>query len=179
MTGAVVWFTGLSGSGKTTLARRLCARLRLAGRKAALLDGDALRAKSPKTGFTKAARDRHVRRAGREAARLERRGVVAVAALISPYAEARRYVRRLCRNFLEIHVATPLSVCRRRDPKGLYARAARGELRRLTGVDDPYEPPRRPELRVDASRLSASRAAAAVMRIVSPRIGLHGPSRKA
>ncbi len=170
MTGAVVWFTGLSGSGKSTLAERLCGHLRRRGRAVRLLDGDALRARAPGTGFSKAQRDRHVRRAGREAARLERRGVVAVAALISPYAEARRYVRRLCRNFVEIHVATPLSVCRRRDPKGLYARAARGELRRLTGVDDPYERPRRPELRVDAARLSPARAAAAVIRLVEARL---------
>ncbi|MBI5240045.1 MAG: adenylyl-sulfate kinase [Elusimicrobia bacterium] len=177
--GAVVWFTGLSGSGKSTLAKRLCARLRRSGRAAELLDGDVLRARAPKTGFTKAARDRHVRRTGRLAAALERRGIVAVAALISPYAAARRYVRGLCRNFMEIHVATTLSVCRRRDPKGLYARAARGELARLTGVDDPYQAPRSPELRIDGARLSEAKAAAAVIKLVTRRLLPHGPSRKA
>jgi adenylylsulfate kinase-like enzyme len=111
------------------------------------------------------------------AAALEGRGVVAVAALISPYAEARRHVRGLCRNFVEIHVSTPLEVCRRRDPKGLYARAARGGVRRFTGIDDPYEPPSDPDLAVDNSKLSEDKAAAAVIRLVETRIGLHGPSR--
>jgi adenylylsulfate kinase len=178
MTGAVIWFTGLSGSGKSTLARRLCEHLRRTGRQAELLDGDALRARAPKTGFTKAERDRHVRRAGRAASALEAQGVVAVAALISPYAEARRYVRGLCRNFVEIHVATPLEVCRRRDAKGLYAKAARGELHHLTGVDDPYEAPLRPDLVVYNSLFSERQAAAAIIRLVDARIAPHGPSRR-
>lgn len=177
MKGAVVWFTGYSGSGKSTLAERLCAHLRGLGQLVELLDGDALRAQAPKIGFSKADRDQHVRRTGLAAADLEGRGVVAVAALISPYAEARNYVRGLCRNFIEIHVTTPLEVCRRRDPKGLYARAARGELKGLTGVDDPYEHPETPDLAIDASRSGVDEAAATVIRFVEARLGLHGTSR--
>jgi len=109
---------------------------------------------------------------------MEGRGVVAVAALISPYAEARRYVRGLCRNFVEIHVATPLEVCRQRDAKGLYAKADRGELRQLTGVDDPYEAPRAPDLVVDNSALSEDEAAATVICLIEARIGTHGPTRR-
>ena len=177
MKGAVVWFTGYSGSGKSTLAERLCAHLRGLGQPVELLDGDALRAQAPKIGFTKADRDQHVRQTGRAAADLESRGVVAVAALISPNAEARSYVRGLCRNFIEIHVSTPLEVCRQRDTKGLYTRAAQGELKGLTGVDDPYEPPSAPELAVDTSRAGVDEAAAAVISLVETRLGLHGTPR--
>ena len=177
MKGAVVWFTGYSGSGKSTLAERLCTHLRGQGLSVELLDGDALRAQAPQMGFSKADRDQHVRQTGLAAADLERRGIVAVAALISPYAEARSYVRGLCRNFIEIHVSTPLDACRQRDPKGLYARAAQGELKGLTGVDDPYEPPAAPELAIDTSRSGVDEAAAAVIRLVETRLGLHGTSR--
>ncbi len=177
MKGAVIWFTGYSGSGKSTLAERLCAHLRGRGLPVELLDGDALRAQAPQMGFSKADRDQHVRRTGLAAADLESRGVVAVAALISPYAEARSYARGLCRNFVEIHVSTPLEVCRQRDPKGLYARAARGELKGLTGVDDPYEHPENPDLAVDTSRSGVDEAAAAVISFVEARLGLHGTPR--
>ena len=86
-----------------------------------------------------------------------------ICALVSPYAEARQSVREMCRRFIEVHVATPLDVCERRDPKGLYARARRGEVERFTGVSDPYEPPERPEVRIDTSRVSEEEAVAQVL----------------
>jgi adenylylsulfate kinase len=122
-----------------------------------VLDGDAIRLLSP-TGFTRADRDNHVRRIGFLASRLEHHGVTVLCALISPYAEARSHVRRLCRRFVEIHVSTPLGECERRDVKGLYARARRGEIAHFTGIDDPYEAPEDPEVVLDTTRLTLDAA---------------------
>jgi adenylylsulfate kinase len=162
---AVVWLTGLSGAGKSTIAERVVAALREQGRRVEHLDGDALRAVLP-TGFSRAERDAHVRRVGFLASRLEAHGVTVVASFVSPYAESRDFARGLCRRFLEVHVATPLAECERRDPKGLYLRARRGEVRGLTGLDDPYEPPASPELTLDTSRVTPAEAAAAVLALL-------------
>jgi adenylylsulfate kinase len=170
---AVVWLTGLSGAGKSTIAAELCSRLRGRGLPVEHLDGDTVRDFFPGTGFSKAERDEHVRRVGHLASRLEQHGVFVVASLISPYAEARQFVRGRCRNFIEVYVATPLEECERRDVKGLYARARRGELRRLTGVDDPYEAPDEPELRIDTQMLSPAAAADLVWRRIK-----QGPERR-
>lgn len=160
---AVLWFTGLSGSGKSTVARWVAGALRGEGKAVELLDGDAIREVFPLTGFTKADRDAHVKRVGYLASRLEFHGVTVVASLVSPYQESRDFVRALCRRFVEIHVATPLEECERRDVKGLYAKARRGEIRNFTGIDDPYEVPERPELVLDTSRLSVADAGARVL----------------
>jgi adenylylsulfate kinase len=165
----VLWLTGLSGSGKTTLARRVHTALAGRGFKAELLDGDTIRDLFPSTGFTKAERDMHVRRVGHLASSLERHGVFVVASLVSPYAASRDFVRGLCRRFVEIHVSTPLEICEKRDPKGLYAKARRGEIENFTGVDDPYEPPTRAELVIDAARLGEDAAFDAVMAYVDAR----------
>lgn len=149
---AVLWFTGLSGAGKSTIASGVVRELTARDIRTEYLDGDAVRLLSP-TGFSRAERDAHVTRVGFLASRLELHGVTVVCALISPYADARRYVRTLCQRFIEIHVATPLEECQRRDVKGLYARARRGEIRNLTGIDDPYEPPSCPELVIDTTGL--------------------------
>ena len=160
---AVLWFTGLSGSGKSTIAKRVIDELRRAGREVEDLDGDAIREIFPQTGFTPAERDAHVRRVGYLASRLEGHGIFVVAALISPYEESRRFVRGLCANFIEIHVSTPLEECERRDIKGLYAKARRGEITGFTGIDDPYEPPVNPEVTIDTSKLSIDEAASKVL----------------
>jgi adenylylsulfate kinase len=156
---AVLWFTGLSGAGKSTIAREVCERLAAEGVRVEYLDGDAIRNVFPNTGFTKPERDAHVRRVGFLASRLEHHGVLVVCALISPYVEARAAVRALCRRFVEIHVSTPLHECERRDVKGLYQRARRGEITNFTGIDDAYEPPVDPELRIDTTNLSVDQAA--------------------
>jgi adenylylsulfate kinase len=160
--GAVLWFTGLSGAGKSTIASAVDARLRDNHARVELLDGDALRAILP-AGFSKEEREAHVRRVGFFASRLEHHGVIVVAALISPYRASRDFARSLCRRFVEIHVATPLEECERRDVKGLYARARSGELRGFTGIDDPYEPPDNPELRIDTQLRSVAESVALVL----------------
>jgi 3'(2'), 5'-bisphosphate nucleotidase len=150
----VLWFTGLSGSGKSTIAAQVVAELTQMGTPVEYLDGDAIRAIFPGTGFTRPERDAHIRRVGWVASRLEHHGVTVVASLVSPYAESRAFVRKLCQRFVEVWISTPLAECARRDVKGLYAKAAAGEIRHFTGLDDPYEPPANPELAIDTSQLT-------------------------
>ena len=159
----VLWFTGLSGSGKSTIATRVRAELESRGVEVEYLDGDALREVFPNTGFTRAEREEHLRRTGYMASRLAAHGVTVVASLVSPYRESRDFIRKLCHEFVEIYVATPLEECERRDVKGLYARARRGELRNFTGIDDPYEPPETPELTLDTRALSVEQCVAEVL----------------
>lgn len=166
----VVWFTGLSGAGKTTLAGRVAEHLRRSGRPFEELDGDRIRAVLPGTGFSAAERDAHVRRVGFTASLLARHGVWVVVALISPYRASRDFVRGLCPDFVEVHVSTPLEECERRDPKGLYARARRGELRNVTGLDDPYEAPVSPEVELDTRHVGVEEG----VRRVRSRLGLGG-----
>ena len=152
-TGATVWLTGLPASGKSTLAVEVEALLIGAGRPALRLDGDNLRhGLNGDLGFSADDRAENVRRTAEVAALLADAGVVVLVALVSPYradrAAARAVHERLELPFLEVHVATSLEECERRDPKGLYARARAGELTHLTGVDDPYEPPQSPEVTV-------------------------------
>jgi adenylylsulfate kinase len=139
-----------------------------------LLDGDLLRETlCADLGFSRSDRDRNVSRIGFVAALLAKHGVVALAPVISPYAAARDAVRaqhaELGAAFLEVHVATPVAECAVRDVKGLYARQRRGELRGLTGVDDPYEPPVAPELRVDTAGRAVADSAAAVLAALAER----------
>ena len=159
----VLWFTGLSGSGKSTIATRVNRELERRGVPVEYIDGDALREVFPNTGFTRAEREEHLRRTGYMASRLAAHGITVVASLVSPYRESREFIRRLCRDFIEIYVATPLDECERRDVKGLYARARRGEIRNFTGIDDPYEVPERPELTLDTRVLSVDQCVSRVL----------------
>jgi adenylyl-sulfate kinase len=149
--GATVWLTGLPSSGKSTLGGAIEERLVAEGAHAYLLDGDNLRhGISSDLGFSRTDRERNVLRVGELAALFADSGAVAVVALVSPYVATRQEVRerheRAGLAFIEVFVNTPLWVCVERDPKGLYARALSGELEGFTGVDDPYEAPRHPEL---------------------------------
>lgn len=171
----VLWLTGLSGSGKTTLARRVLAALEQRGGRVEHLDGDEMRRLFPGTGFTKEERDMNVRRAGHLAGLLEKHGVFVIASFVSPYAGARDFARGQCRRFAEVYVSAPLSVCEQRDVKGLYARARRGDIRGLTGVDDPYEPPRQAELVIDSAHLSVDDAFARLMAYVDEAFGAKVP----
>ena len=166
----VLWFTGLSGSGKSTIAVRVHAELVRRGVDVEYIDGDALREVFPNTGFTRAQREEHLRRTGYMASRLAAHGVTVVASFVSPYRESRDFIRRQCSNFVEIYVATPLEECERRDVKGLYARARRGEIKNFTGIDDPYEPPRSPEMTLDTRVLSVDESVAKVLEHIGERV---------
>ncbi|GGN27511.1 sulfate adenylyltransferase [Actinoplanes campanulatus] len=167
--GLVVFFTGLSGSGKSTIARNLADALRETGdRTVTLLDGDVVRRElTAGLGFSKADRDRNVRRIGWVAAEVGRHRGMAVACPIAPYEAARAAARKMAveagAGFILVHVATPLEVCESRDRKGLYARARAGQLRGMTGIDDPYEEPTDAELTVDTTTMTVPEAVEMVL----------------
>ena len=169
--GATVWFTGLPASGKSTLAAAVEAALIERGRAAYLLDGDNLRhGLNGDLGFSAEDRAENVRRTGEVALLFADAGLVALASLVSPYAADRLRVRERHEvgglRFIEVYVDTPLEECERRDPKGLYARARAGELSGMTGVDDPYEPPERPELVLRPVEPGLEGAVAAVLALL-------------
>jgi adenylylsulfate kinase len=166
----VLWFTGLSGSGKSTIAGRVHRELAQRGVDVEYIDGDALREVFPNTGFTRAEREEHLRRTGYMSSRLAAHGVTVVASLVSPYRDSRDFVRKLCPDFFEIYVATPLEECERRDVKGLYARARRGQIQNFTGIDDPYEPPESPELTLDTRSLSVDECTVKVLALFGDRL---------
>jgi len=147
--GCAVWLTGLSGSGKSTIARALEAVLYDEGRLVYVLDGDNLRhGLNADLGFSPADRRENVRRTGEVAALFADAGVIAVAALISPFASDREQVRRAvgAPNFIEVYLDVPLAVCEERDPKGMYRKARAGLMAEFTGISSPYEPPASPDL---------------------------------
>lgn len=155
-TGATLWLTGLPSAGKTTLARALRRSLLDQGHRVEVLDGDELRTHLTRDlGFSREDREENVRRVGFVASLLARNGVLVLVPVIAPYASARSAVRELHdasgTAYVEVHVATPLDVCSDRDVKGLYARQRSGRLSGLTGVDDPYEEPVSPDLRLDTT----------------------------
>ena len=153
--GFTVWFTGLSGSGKSTLAELLVEVLEERGHRYELLDGDVVRTHLSKgLGFSKEDRDTNILRIGWVAERLTYHGAAVVCSAISPYREARDQVRANIPAFVEVYVQCSVEECARRDRKGLYEKAFRGEITGFTGVDDPYEPPENPEVVVDTERLS-------------------------
>jgi adenylyl-sulfate kinase len=171
-----LWFTGLSGSGKSTIAAVVVDDLRRRGHRVELLDGDEVRENlSAGLGFSKADRDTNIRRIGWVAALLARNGVVAVTAAISPYRSVRDEVRATIDQFVEVYVDTPIEVCEERDVKGLYERARAGEIPAFTGVSDPYEPPRAPEVHVVTHDRNPAASAAEVIDYLE-RSGLTGPA---
>ncbi len=159
LSGATVWLTGLSGSGKSTLADAVAHRLLDEGRPAYVLDGDNVRhGLNADLGFSAADRAENVRRVGEVARLMADAGLVVLAPVISPYRADRDRVRAAHDaaglRFLEVFVDTPLELCEQRDPKGLYAKARAGELTGMTGIDDPYEPPLTPDLRIEPAPLA-------------------------
>jgi adenylylsulfate kinase len=145
--GAVIWFTGLSGSGKTTIAHEVEDKLLAAGVPIEILDGDVVRQNLSKgLGFSKEDRDTNIRRIAFVAHLLQRNGVFVITAAISPYASVREEARAMIKDFIEVYADAPLEVCEERDVKGLYAKARAGEVKGVTGIDDPYEPPPNPEV---------------------------------
>ncbi|KOU75029.1 adenylylsulfate kinase [Streptomyces sp. MMG1533] len=173
-TGATVWLTGLPSAGKTTIAYELAARLREEGHLVEVLDGDEIREFiSAGLGFSREDRHTNVQRIGFLAELLARNGVKALVPVIAPYADSREAVRKRHQEngsaYIEVHVATPVEVCSVRDVKGLYAKQAAGELTGLTGVDDPYEEPLSPDLRIESQDQTVQESAAAVHALLTER----------
>jgi len=163
--GCTIWFTGLSGSGKSTLAYTLEHALVQRGHLAYVLDGDNIRHGLNKNlGFSAEDREENIRRISEVAKLFADAGVITMTSFISPYRKDRDNARHLHEQaglpFIEVYLATPIEVCEQRDPKGLYKKARAGEIRNFTGIDDPYEPPLRPELTFNAAKISPQQAAA-------------------
>lgn len=161
--GCTIFFTGLSGAGKSTLANALMVKLlEIGGRGVTLLDGDLVRKHlSSELGFSKEHRDLNILRIGYVASEITKHGGIAICAPIAPYQSVRQQVRELVQplgNFVEVYVATPLQVCEKRDRKGLYVKARAGLIKNFTGIDDPYEEPLNPEIKIDTSQNTPAQA---------------------
>jgi bifunctional enzyme CysN/CysC len=173
--GGIVWLTGLSGAGKSTIARRAESELFAAGFAVYVLDGDRLRqGVNADLGYSRDARRENVRRVAAIAAILADAGVVAIVALISPYAADRALSRELGGpRFYEVFVRAELATCERRDPRGLYRRARMGEIPGFTGISAPYEPPQAPDLVLDTDRLTAEEATVRLVEYVESNLRCH------
>jgi sulfate adenylyltransferase len=164
--GVCVWFTGLSGAGKSTTAEVLTVLLLEHGRQVTVLDGDVVRTHLSKgLGFSKEDRDTNILRIGYVSAEIVRHGGLVICAAVSPYRATRNEVRQMIGSdhFVEVFVDTPLAVCEARDFKGMYAKARRGEITGFTGIDDPYEAPEKPEIRLDTTENSPEKNARAIL----------------
>ena len=175
--GFCVWFTGLSAAGKSTTAEILTVLLQEFGRQVTLLDGDVVRNNlSRGLGFSKEDRDANIRRIGFVAAEIVKHHGAVVCAAVSPYRATRNDVRSLIgsERFVEVFVNTPIEECERRDSKGMYVRARRGEIENFTGIDDPYEPPSQPEIELDTSEQTAAENARRIILYLQERGFLKG-----
>jgi len=162
--GFTIWLTGPSGAGKTTLAKKLAKKLSEMNVRVEVLDGDEIRRNLyPELGFSREAREMHNRIVIHMAKLLSRNGVIAIVSLISPYREVREYARREIGDFIEVYINAPLEVRIERDPKGLYSKAIKGEIKGLTGYDGVYEEPETPEVRIDSSKMTPDEEVAAVI----------------
>lgn len=165
MRGFTLWFTGLSASGKSTLSRKVEELLLERGMKVEVLDGDVVRTNLSKgLGFSKEDRDINIRRIGFVCNLLTRNDVVAVAAAISPYRAIRDENRKLIGSFIEVFCKCPIPVLKERDPKGLYEKALRGEIKGFTGVDDPYEEPLNAEIVVETDKETVDQSVNKIIR---------------
>jgi bifunctional enzyme CysN/CysC len=165
----VLWLTGISAAGKSTIANLVERELHRRGHHTYLLDGDNVRhGLNSNLGFTEADRIENIRRAAEVARLMTDAGLIVLVSFISPYRAERRMARALFEphEFFEIFVDAPLALAEQRDPKGLYRKARRGELRNFTGIDAPYEPPENPELRIDTSRLAPDEAARSIIELL-------------
>ena len=172
----VIWFTGLSASGKSTIASALEQILAKQGYHTYLLDGDNVRhGLCRDLGFSDQDRKENIRRVGEVANLLADAGLIVLAAFISPFRADREIVREILPDgqFVEVFVDAPLSVCRKRDPKGLYAKADRGEIKQFTGIDSPYEAPLNSELRLDAGSLTVAESVNALLAYLHEISALH------
>jgi len=173
--GITVWFTGLSGSGKSTIAIALEQRLSQMGILCRILDGDNVRTGINRgLGFSEEDRRENIRRIAEVCKLFTHTGIVTLAAFVSPTQELRTMAEEIigAEDFAEIHVSTPLEECERRDIKGLYAKARRGEIRDFTGISSPFEEPQRPVLRIDTTDKSVEECVDEVLNVIEKRIKL-------
>jgi adenylyl-sulfate kinase len=163
--GFAIWLTGLSGAGKSTIADRLTRELQSLGRLTDVLDGDVVRTHLSKgLGFSREDRDTNIARIAFVCSLLVRHGAAVVSAAISPFAEARNDARKqIGDGFIEVYVRCGLDELVRRDVKGLYAKALRGEIEHFTGVSDPYEPPENPEIVIDTEKQTLDESVATIL----------------
>ena len=165
----IIWFTGLSGSGKSSIANILEKKLQALGKHTITLDGDNMRhGLNRDLGFTAADRVENIRRVGEVAKLMINSGLICITSFISPFESERKMARSLVSEdeFVEIFIDTPLSVCEERDVKGLYAKARSGKIPNFTGISSPYEPPKKPEIRIDTTKLSAEAAANQIIEFI-------------
>jgi bifunctional enzyme CysN/CysC len=173
----VLWFTGLSGAGKSTVANLVEKRLYALGKHTTMLDGDNVRhGLNRDLGFTDTDRVENIRRVAEVARLMADAGLIVLVSFISPFRSERQMARDLLPDseFLEVFVDAPLSVVEKRDPKGLYKKARRGEIKHFTGIDSPYEAPENPELRIDTTRLAPEAAAEMIVQNLQERGLLSG-----
>ena len=171
--GFTLWFTGLSGAGKTTIAELVRPELERRGRKVEWLDGDEVREHLSKgLGFSKEDRDTNIDRIGWVASRLTRHGAAVIVSAISPYVEARDKARAMVEehgDFIEVFVDASVDECARRDVKGLYEKAFKGEIKEFTGVSDPYEAPQSPEIRIESEHEEPEESARRILELLEQR----------
>ena len=169
--GLVVWFTGLTSSGKSTIAEATRDRLSSDGLEVELLDGDAVRKSLSKgLGFSKEDRNENIRRITFVASLLARHGVIVLVAAVSPFRNTREQARKICEHFLEVYVNAPLPVCEKRDLKGLYKKARRGEVSNIAGLDDPYELPLNADVECRTDLETVSESVTRVLQAISSRL---------
>jgi adenylylsulfate kinase len=162
--GVTLWFTGLPCSGKSAIADRVADILKGKGYYAERLDGDIVRQDLTRDlGFSKKDRDENIRRVTFVAKLLTRNGVIVLTSFISPYREMREHARTQIGSFLEVYVKCPVDVCAKRDVKGMYQKAMRGEIKEFTGVSDPYEEPEKPELLIESNTETLEQSVGRVM----------------
>ncbi|ADI31597.1 adenylyl-sulfate kinase [Staphylothermus hellenicus] len=175
--GFVVWFTGLPGSGKTTLAYKVAEILRDKGYRVEVIDGDwARKTISLGAGYTREERRIHLHRIAWVARLLARNGVIVLCSFVSPYRDVRKMIREIIEGeapFVEVYVYCPLEECIRRDPKGLYKKALRGEIKHFTGISDPYEPPENPDIVVDTVKYSVEENVAKIINYLARRFNIN------
>ncbi len=169
----IVWFTGLSGAGKTTLSKRIHAALTEQGFLVRLLDGDVIRnGLNNNLGFSEADRFENIRRIAEVSRLFLDSGIICINSFISPTTKIRAMAKRIigADNYIEVYVNAPLSVCEKRDIKGLYKKARLGEIKNFTGIDAPFEPPENPDIEVKTDKLSINEATIKVLNILLPQI---------
>jgi adenylylsulfate kinase len=155
----VVWLTGFARSGKSAIGFELATLIKEKSLKVEHLDGHSVRDLFPQTGYSRNEVNQHIERVGYLASKLENQGVFVVASFLSPFKESREFVKNNCKNFVEVHISTPVDVCEVNDEKGVYAKARRGELTNFPGINVDYETPENPTLNIDTTKVSTKEAA--------------------